>query len=237
MKLLIADDHTLFRDALVQYIERSNPTSAVVLAKDFDEAFELLKKDPEQDLVILDLRMPGMSGLRGFDVLKQNFPALRVALMSGVAEEEDVQQALKAGAVGYFPKTMSGRALLTAIEQVVAGESFVPKGKNSAYMPSYYADDVTKVNGDSVEAKVEFTPRESDVLSYLLDGASNKEIARALDLQVVTVKLHVRGICRKLNAKNRTQAALRAKEMGIKPVSYTQTGASSPPSSPSSQSE
>ncbi|MCK5374800.1 MAG: response regulator transcription factor [Alphaproteobacteria bacterium] len=222
MKLLIADDHTLFRDALVQYIERSNPTSMVVLAKDFYEALDLLKQDPEQDLVILDLRMPGMDGMQGFLTLKDLFPALRVALMSGVAEDEDVKKALDIGAVGYFPKTMSGRALLAAIEQVVAGDKYIPAGENSTYMPSYYADSESKLDNKisiSTGPKPEFTPRESEVLSYLLDGASNKEIARALDLQVVTVKLHVRGICRKLSAKNRTQAALKAKEMGIQPVS------------------
>ncbi len=220
MKLLIADDHTLFRDALVQYIERSNPLSSVVLAKDFHEAYNIVKKDPLQDLVILDLRMPGMDGLQGFKTLKQQFPDIRVALMSGIAEEEDVKNALDAGAVGYLPKTMSGRALLTAIEQIVAGEKYIPKGKNSAYMPSYYADHPSKSEIFD-KPKPELTPRESEVLSYLLNGSSNKEIARALDLQVVTVKLHIRGICRKLNAKNRTQAALKAREMGIKPISLT----------------
>ncbi len=233
MKLLIADDHTLFRDALVQYIERSNPSSKVVLAKDFYEAFEIVKKDPEQDLVILDLRMPGMNGLQGFKSLKQQFPNLRVALMSGVAEEEDVNKAVEVGAVGYFPKTMSGRALLDAIEKVVSGEKYIPKGKNSTYMPSYYSDYTTKkMNGSATRGiKPELTPRESEVLSYLLNGSSNKEIAKALDLQVVTVKLHIRGVCRKLNAKNRTQAALKAKEMGIKPIASQSASNSSPPSS------
>ena len=237
MKLLIADDHTLFRDALVQYIERSNPTSSVVLARDFHEALDLLKQDPDQDLVVLDLRMTGMNGMQGFQILKEHFPAMRVALMSGVAEEEDVRQALEIGAVGYFPKTMSGRALLAAIEQVVAGDQYIPKGKNSTYMPSYYADHaaiISKKGEMSGGAKPEFTPRESEVLSYLLDGASNKEIARALDLQVVTVKLHVRGICRKLEAKNRTQAALKAREMGILPISSNQSTISSSHSASSS---
>ena len=236
MKLLIADDHTLFRDALVQYIERSNPKSKVVLAKDFYEAFEFVKQDSNQDLVILDLRMPGMDGLEGFKKLREQFPDLRVALMSGVAEEQDVQNALEIGAVGYFPKTMSGRALLTAIEQVVSGDKYIPQGRNSAYMPSYYSDYPPASGaggGVSCGAKPELTPRESEVLSHLLNGSSNKEIARALDIQVVTVKLHVRGVCRKLNAKNRTQAALKAREMGIKPISLSQDGESSSPPSPS----
>lgn len=236
MKLLIADDHTLFRDALVQYIERSDPTSKVVLAKDFYEALGIIKQDSNQDLVILDLRMPGMDGLEGFKTLNEQFPDLRVALMSGVAEDADVQKAIDAGAVGYFPKTMSGRALLTAIEQVVSGEKFIPKGKNLTYMPSYYSDfpPAHRENGGaSGEVKPELTPRESEVLSHLLNGASNKEIARSLDLQVVTVKLHVRGVCRKLGAKNRTQAALMAREIGIKPISLSQLDEFSSPTSSS----
>ncbi len=221
MKLLIADDHTLFRDALVQYIERSDPNSTVALAKDLHEAMNILQSDPHQDLVILDLRMPGMNGMKGFEAIRTKFPENRVALMSGVAESEDVQNALELGAVGYFPKTLSGKALLSAIQQVVSGDKFIPEGEGATFMPSYYTDPPVspkKKNGDAREQSVEFTPREGEVLSYLVNGASNKEIARALDLQVVTVKLHVRGVCRKLNAKNRTQAALMAREMGVTPV-------------------
>lgn len=221
MKLLIADDHTLFRDALVQYIERSDSSSSVSLAKDFDETMAVLKRDPHQDLVILDLRMPGMDGMKGFETLKQQYPNNRVALMSGVAESSDVTKAINLGAVGYFPKTLSGKALLQAIYHVVEGGNFIPEGEESTFMPSYYADASMKSAGQNVDDSIKFTPRETEVLTYLVDGASNKEIARALDLQVVTVKLHVRGVCRKLNAKNRTQAALKAKEMGVIPISQT----------------
>ena len=222
MKLLIADDHTLFRDALVQYIERSDPSSSVIVAKDFYEALSVLERDQHQDLVLLDLRMPGMDGLNGFEIIKNKFPKNRVALMSGVAESEDVKLALDMGAVGYFPKTLSGKALIKAIERVVDGEMFIPEGEKTQFMPSYYADsppDNKNNNAEKLKDNVTFTPREREVLSYLVEGASNKEIARSLDLQVVTVKLHVRGVCRKLNANNRTQAALMAKEMGITPVS------------------
>ncbi len=218
MKLLIADDHTLFRDALIQYIERADSNARVILAKDFHQALSMLEQNGDQDLVILDLRMPGMNGLDGFSVMKEKFPGQAVALMSGVAEDRDVKKALDLGAVGYFPKTMSGKALLKAIQEVVSGNVFVPEGKKSVFMPSYYADEVDNTISDP-DSNIHFTPRESDVLSFLVDGSSNKEIARELDLQIVTVKLHVRGICRKLGAKNRTQAALRAKELGVKPVS------------------
>ncbi len=223
MKLLIADDHALFRDALVQYIERSDPLASVSLAKDFYQAMDILEQNPHYSLVILDLRMPGMNGMGGFKEIRKKYPDVMVALMSGIAEPEDVHSALELGAVGYFPKTMSGKALLGAIKQVVAGGKFVPQGRKSGgYMQSYYDDakpvkDVSKLNIVKIK-DLQFTPRESDVLSFLVSGESNKDIARALDLQIVTVKLHVRGICRKLDAKNRTQAAIRAKELGVKPA-------------------
>lgn len=222
MKLLIADDHTLFRDALVQYLERAEPGAQITLAKDLPEAMEKLIDIGHQDLVVLDLRMPGMNGIQGFKDMKNKFPNQPVALMSGVAEEEDVMAALRAGAVGYFPKTISGKALLGAIKSVLGGEIYKPQSASRSFMPSYYADpepinDAGKKENASHDYNL--TPRETEILRHLADGASNKEIANALNLQIVTIKLHVRGICRKLGAKNRTQAALKAKDIGIEAAS------------------
>lgn len=216
MKLLIADDHTLFRDALVQYIERSDGDAKVTLAKDFYGALTALESDPHQDLIILDLRMPGMFGTKGFSKIRELYPDKPVALMSGVAESEDVREAIKMGAVGYFPKTLSGKSLLQAIHHVLEGNVFIPEDQavGGKIMPSHYSDKPAAAKNG--QENVHFTPREREVLSFLADGASNKEIARELNLQIVTVKLHVRGICRKLNVKNRTQAALMAREMGIR---------------------
>lgn len=218
MKLLIADDHTLFRDALIQFIERSDPMISVTLAKDLYQVIAILEENPYQDLVMLDLRMPGMEGVAGFKLIKEKFPDQRVALMSGIAEPEDVQKALDLGAVGYFPKTLSGKAMLSGIRQVVDGEIFIPEDKTGqAMMPSYRGSkpSLPETKENRPNQKVNFTPREKEVIGYLLQGASNKEIANALDVKVVTVKLHVRGVCRKLNAKNRTHAALKAREIGI----------------------
>lgn len=227
MKILLADDHTLFRDALVQYLERAEPDMRITLAKDYNEAEKILERDAFFSLVILDLRMPGMNGLNGLENIRENHPELRVALMSGVAEPEDVQAAIEMGAVGYFPKTLSGKALLQAIQLVLSGEHFIPLDqKTNRVMPSYYGDAPAAISSAKEGAlhkdtpvktlqDIKLTPRENEVLQYLMDGASNKDIARDLGLQVVTVKLHVRGICRKFSAKNRTQAAMRAKELGF----------------------
>ncbi len=227
MKLLIADDHTLFRDALVQYIERSEPQAEVRLAKDFYETQAIVAEQDGFDLVVLDLRMPGMKGLEGVRLFREEYKHIPVALMSGVAETADVQAALDLGIAGYFPKTLSGKALIGAIQTVLGGELFVPMDMDSRHIrPAYYGDgflhqrSIANTTDGGAERTAEdnhfnLTPRERDVLFYLVTGAANKEIAAALGLQVVTIKLHVRGICRKLGAKNRTQAALIARENEI----------------------
>ncbi|MCB9979069.1 MAG: response regulator transcription factor [Rhodospirillales bacterium] len=228
MKLLLADDHTLFRDALVQYIVRAEPDAAVSLAKDLYEAMALLESGVEPDLVLLDLRMPGMDGMNGFRILREKYPDIRVALMSGVAESYDVKQAMELGAVAYFPKTLSGKAMLKALQLVLAGERYLPiEHATNEVMPSYY-NGLERPGGESgaqppyphvrdfsAADPLKITARERDVLVQMAKGYTNKEIADVLNLQLATVKLHVRGVCRKLGARNRTEAALKARELGF----------------------
>lgn len=227
MKLLLADDHTLFREALVQYIERAEPDATVLLARDMNEVMHIMDDKPELDLILLDLRMPGMNGLQGLRMLREQHPEIRVALLSGMAEKEHVEEAISLGAAAYFPKTLSATQMMKGIRRVVTeGEQYIAMDHNSNdIMPSHFGHDrrsrdraignAAAISTADIAARIRLTPREHEVLTFLLRGASNKEIANSLNLQVVTVKLHVRGICRKLNAKNRTQAVLRAQEMGL----------------------
>jgi DNA-binding NarL/FixJ family response regulator len=207
MRILLADDHVLVRDALKSYIERLADDAAVIVASSFPEAFALAERDAALDLVILDLRMPGMNGLEGLTRMRKLRPSTPVVIISGLARPQDITDAMTAGAAGFFPKTLNGAALVSAVRLVLAGERFVPSTDHAG-------------NGVDGEARVEdeatssLTNREREVLDLLTKGMSNKEIARQLELQEVTIKLHVRGICRKLGAKNRTQAALRAVAIG-----------------------
>lgn len=228
MKLLLADDHTLFRDALVQYIVRAEPDAAISLAKDLYEAMAILADGVEPDLVLLDLRMPGMNGMEGFRTLREKYPDIRVALMSGVAESYDVKQAMELGAVAYFPKTLSGKAMLKALQLVLAGERYLPiEHATNEVMPSYY-NGLERPGGEgssmppyphardfAAPDPLKMTLREREVLVQMAKGYTNKEIADALNLQLATVKLHVRGVCRKLGVRNRTEAALKARELGF----------------------
>lgn len=218
MKLLLADDHAMFRDALVDYIERAELNADVTIAKDMNEVMEVMQSGDNFDLVMLDFRMPGMDDLKGLENLLANYPDTRAVMLSGMARTKDVEMAMEMGAYGYFPKTLTGKAMINGINKVLAGEKYVAIDYNTnEIMASSKGHDIDHVDDEAegTAAKADLTPRESEVLEFLLRGASNKEIARSLDLQVVTVKLHVRGICRKLGAKNRTQAALKAQQMGL----------------------
>ncbi len=219
MKLLLADDHTLFRDMLVEYVNRAEPTAKVTLAKDFHQALQILEKDSQYDLILLDLRMPGMNGMNGFKEMHIKYPALRVALMSGTAETHEVEQAVDSGAIAYFPKTMSAKAMMRAIELVLTGEKFVPiDSQTNKLMASFLADPEQKNSKFPNPAAVEqykLTSREYEVLQHIAKGDTNKDIATDLGVKIVTVKLHMRNICKKLGVKNRTQAALKARDLGM----------------------
>ncbi|MGE4313222.1 MAG: response regulator [Pseudobdellovibrionaceae bacterium] len=247
VKLLIADDHALFRDALVLYITRANPEADVTVFRDLYGVEVFLKKGEKADLVILDLKMPGMNGLEGFARLRKSFPHVPLALMSGVVEEEEVRLIMQMGACAYFPKTLPGRDLIKGINMVLNGHIFLPMEEgNVVPMRSYNEDRPNKgnarinsrtQNADDGDADIHetwlayreitatgkrgrrrtglLTAREHEVASCLVEGCSNKIIADRLGLQIVTVKLHVRSIFKKLNVKNRTQAALLLHESGL----------------------
>lgn len=227
MRILLADDHDLVRDALKTFIERAEPETEVLCAHSVENAIEILEanRQARPDLIILDFLMPGMQGLNGLTRVKEIASDIPVAIMSGSADRAEIQAAMQAGAAGFLPKTLSGRALVGAINLIMTGERFMPV---SVYESSGEEEDGAQMAAPQPRAPVTFTKRERDVLAYLFKGFSNKEIARALDLQEVTVKLHVRGLCRKLNAKNRTQAVLNARDMGItaqiEPTTTTTTG-------------
>jgi DNA-binding NarL/FixJ family response regulator len=225
MKLLVADDHILFRDALLQYICRAEPDAEILVSDDLDGAIDYLQQGEKPQAVLLDYRMPGMKGLDGLQRVRTEFPEFPVILMSGVIETADIEKAIEMGITGYFPKTMSGKAFINAIQMVLSGEKFFSYDAEAKKLMASYKGDRelagqkgTGANELKNKGLNILSEREKEVLTYLLDGSSNKEIANVLNLQEVTIKLHVRGICRKLGAKNRTQAALIAQEGGFEAI-------------------
>ncbi|MCR9126789.1 MAG: response regulator transcription factor [Rhodobacteraceae bacterium] len=204
MKVLIADDHDLLRDTLVMFLTSQGDIEAVTAA-DFDAACACVASAADPfDVVLLDLNMPGMNGLSGLKRMLALDGGQRVALMSGEATRDIAEQALEAGAAGFVPKTLPAKSMINAVRFMAMGEQYAP------------IDFMTAAEETAVNPLAEkLSQREQQVLKGLTEGKSNKEIARDLDIQEPTVKLHVKTLYRKIGAANRTQAALIAREAGL----------------------
>lgn len=201
MRLLLADDHDLVRDALRCLIVRSAPGCHITGVPTLNAAVEqLLADDGHFDLVMLDIKMPGMIGLQGLQRVMGIVPDTPVALISGVAGHREVMAGIEQGAAGYIPKTLAGDKLISAIRRIASGEVFLP----AEFHPA--AKTHTELAPTATaDIHAELTQREQEVLQYLIDCRSNKEIALALGIQEITVKLHVRSLKRKFGARNRTE--------------------------------
>ncbi len=198
--ILIADDHDLVRDTIAAYLETVDGFN-VFTAHYLTTAFEVMSVLDSIDLLILDYNMLGMDGLQGLDRAIKSYPATKVALMSGVANRDVANNALARDARGFIPKSLSAVSFINAIKFILSGERYLPFDFASSAPAGKNHSDFTNISG-----------REMQTLEQLCIGLSNKEIARNLDIQEVTVKLHVKNIFSKLGVSNRTQAALFAKE-------------------------
>ena len=198
-RILLADDHPLFAEALQTLIERSMPTSILTVVKDLPAAHRALGGGQTYDLAILDLHMPGANGFQGIEQTLIRFPRVPVVVISGDATRAEVTRAIELGAKGFLPKTLPGKVLSAALQVIASG---------GTYVPADYAQTTRKAaEQGSARSEPDLTPREAQVLALLAAGRTNKEIARSLDLQEITVKLHVRNIFRKLGVRNRVEAA------------------------------
>ncbi|MDO9051671.1 MAG: response regulator transcription factor [Methylotenera sp.] len=212
IRVLIVDDHTLFRSGIKLLLERQTGFEVVGEAGDGLEGVKRAKQ-LKPDVVLLDLHMPGTSGLEAIPLLREEAPQAQVIMLTVSEDADDLLEALRAGARGYLLKNIEMDFLLDSIRRAAAGESVM-----SAQMAGKLADTIRTPQSDSAKPESslgKLTPREREVIAMLASGASNKEIARTLDLAESTVKIHVQGILRKLNLASRVQAAVYAVEHGL----------------------
>jgi two-component system nitrate/nitrite response regulator NarL len=201
MHILIADDHELLRDVLRSYLEAEGGFVVETVA-DLHAALDRIASGAVFDLVLLDLAMPGMNGLAGLERAIAASGGRPVALMSGLAPQGVAERVLDCGGAGFLPKTLPAKSVVNAIRFMAAGERYVPLAMARPPQPG---------SGNAVS----LSPREREVLAGLCAGKANKEIARDLGLREPTIKLHVKLVCRKLEARNRTHAAMIARETGL----------------------
>ncbi|RST31575.1 DNA-binding response regulator [Sphingomonas ginkgonis] len=199
--VLIADDHDLLRDSLAAFLN-SDGEFRVSEAADLGSALRMARAGGRFDLVLLDYSMPGMNGFDGLGAMLAASPGTPVAVMSGALNPMLGERALERGAAGFIPKTLAARELVAAIRTMIGGARFTP-------------DPEWKPERAPVEPGVALSRREEQVLGLLNGGLTNREIAERLGLQEVTAKLHVKNLCRKLDARNRTHAVLIGQQLGL----------------------
>ena len=206
MKILLADDHDLFRAGLGLVLHELGADTCLVQAASLTDAIHCAEAEPDLDLALLDLNMPAMNGAAGLQKFRAQFPDVPVVVVSGSDEIADVQRVLGAGASGFIHKSTPPPVMLSALRLVLAGGVYVPL-QAMHREPTPLSPTRAWANG--------LTARQMEVLRLLAVGKPNKVIARELDLSEGTVKIHLSAIFRVLDVNNRTEAVLAAQQLSL----------------------
>jgi len=204
MKLLVVDDHLLFREGLRHILTRLDSEVDIHEYGTVHDAIAVAEKLTAFDLILLDMQLPGLQGLEGLHALKNAFPTSPIALISGVADQRAIAEGIRSGAQGFVSKSGSAEDMLEGLRKVINGEHHIPP-------------EISNSQGDGIriDQTYHLTPRQIEVLSQLCEGHSNKEIGRTLNMSENTVRCHVASVFRALGAKSRTEAAVLAKRKGL----------------------
>jgi two-component system, NarL family, nitrate/nitrite response regulator NarL len=203
IKVLVVDDHTLTCELLSAYLATEGDMESVH-ADNVERGLELIQKKGPFDIVLVDLEMPGMNGMAGIERFIAAAKPGNVILFSGQARMEVALRAIEAGVKGFIPKTLPMKSLCNAVRFVAAGETYLPQSFTLAF-----------AKPERRKRSTTISTAEKDVLKGICKGQTNKDIARELGLTEITIKMHVRSICSKLNVSNRTQIAMTAIAQGL----------------------
>lgn len=232
VRLMVVDDHNLFRRGLIALLSRDERIEVVAEARDAGEALKLGAQH-RPDVILLDNHLPGVHGVEALPQFCAAVPEARIVMLTVSEDANDLAQALARGAAGYLLKTVEGEELVDAVLRATRGESVLspemtgklmaayrqvvastpvtadaPAGAAVAEVPADDAGSTDRTKDEGSSAVSRLSPRERDILREIARGASNKEIARTLSIAETTVKIHVQHILRKLNLTSRVQAAV-----------------------------
>lgn len=210
-KLLIADDHPLFREALQGALAKHFDDLVIEEADTLDAILFKLERSDEYDLILLDLHMPGAGDLYGLIRIRSDYPSLPVAIISGTEDAHVVGRCLGFGALGYIPKSLPSQEIAQAISKILEGEEWVPAAISDQL------EEVSSEDRELAEKMATLTPQQYKVLFHVHEGLLNKQIAYELGITEATVKAHMTAIFRKLDVYSRTQAVLLAEKLQLDP--------------------
>jgi DNA-binding NarL/FixJ family response regulator len=206
--LLIADDHPLFREALRGAVARVLPEAVLKEADNVEKLYALVESEPDADLLLLDLNMPGAQGFSALVHLRGQFPQVPVVVISAREEASIMRQAIEYGASGFIPKSASLETITQALQEVLDGQVWLPPALATASVP-------TATDADLAVRIASLTPQQFRVLCMLGEGLLNKQIAWELGVSEATVKAHMTAIMRKLGASNRTQVLVMTSRLAL----------------------
>jgi DNA-binding NarL/FixJ family response regulator len=215
-KFLVIDDHQLIREALRGVLKKVKRDAVLLEASSSTQGMQIVAAQPDIDFILLDLTLPDQDGFAVFTELRERYPGIAVVVLSAVQDPVKVRRALALGARGYIPKSALGDVILNALRLIISGGVYVPPeilagGGELAETSSPYAP---RGRAQSSPMDIGLTDRQLEVLALMMQGKNNKTICRTLDLAEPTVKNHVTAILRALNASSRTEAVVRANNLG-----------------------
>jgi len=208
VKFLIADDHPLYREALISALQPLFEGINIVQSDDLDSTLKALRQHSDFDLVLLDLNMPGCDSFYGLIRVSQDFPQVPVVVVSASDSMDVISKVMSLGAKGFIPKATPTHTIADALQQIMNGECWLPEGKSAELKNYVPVIDIAKLVG-------ELTPKQFKVLKLLQNGLLNKQIAFDLNITEATVKAHISAVFRKFNVNTRTQVVLMLQHLDI----------------------
>lgn len=200
MKILVVDDHSLFREGLVYVLNRLEGDITIIEASNYEQAITHLQNNADLDLALCDLSMPDKDGFTLIKYCRKHFPLVSVVVLSASKEQSDLKRALDSGVLGFIPKDTTSEVMLSALRLIMAGEIYIPAS-------------MTQHSNNNQNMPKSLTPRQQEVVNMMMKGFSNKKIALEIGIAEATIKMHVTAIFKRLGVNNRTEAALAAQKL------------------------
>jgi DNA-binding NarL/FixJ family response regulator len=224
IKVLMVDDHVLFRDGMRYVLQQLADEVEVVDAGNFDDGMRLAANDPNIDLALLDLHMPGSDGVKSIQIFHQSYPGIPLVVVSGSDQREDIEKVMEYGAMGFISKLSSSKIMLGALRMVLEGGVYLP--------PQLLQQAMTSIDQGNVDRRVDrnsknwLTSRQMQTLELLAEGMSNKEISERLNVAEGTVKIHTAAVYQALRVNSRLEAVSAARRLGFLPVQTSEVNES-----------